>query len=93
MLQVTIGVISKQLISNKVITKKVLTKKAFTIFAYNNNGNRVDSIHLREVQEYWEAYRRSRLLRFVVSRKIYLRSSNIWPGSPGTRLVLKLRIR
>ncbi len=35
MLQVTICVISKQLISNKVLTKKVLTKKIFTIFAYN----------------------------------------------------------
>ena len=35
MLQVTICVISKQLISNKVLTKKILTKKIFTIFAYN----------------------------------------------------------
>lgn len=93
MLQVTIGVISKQLISNKVITKKVLTKKAFTIFAYNNNGNRVDSIHLREVQEYWEAYMRSRLLKFAMSRRTYLRYSNIWPGSPGIRLVLRLQTR
>lgn len=33
MLQVTICVISKQLISNKVLTKKMLTKKIITIFA------------------------------------------------------------
>lgn len=33
MLQVTICVISKQLISNKVLTKKILTKKIITIFA------------------------------------------------------------
>ena len=54
MLQVTICVISKQLISNKVLTKMILIKKIFTIFAYNIN-NKTKTIIIENTFEFGRA--------------------------------------
>lgn len=75
---------------NNVVTSE--TKDALSFGSLSHTA--VSSSHpCDRVSCRWSNIEKSRLLRFAKSRRTCLRQSNIWPGSSGVRLVLRLQTR